>query len=272
MEIPTFKSKESLIDFLVENKSTIIAEKKMELQKSDAISYVASRIDEKGDVIKATANSSALLESTALNVELVINTTNLMDSHRDVHFKGIWSKSLKETKGIYLLQEHVMSFKTIISDSVKASARTMEWSELGFKYAGSTQALIFKATIEKERNPFMFEQYAKGYVKNHSVGMRYVKVALASNDERYPEEVAIWNKYFDSIANKEEVEQIGYFWAVTEAKIIEGSAVVMGSNVATPTLSVESKDIESPGGTQDDEPSKDTQKVKVTSKGSAYFY
>jgi hypothetical protein len=73
----------------------------------------------------------------------------------------------------------------------------------------------------------MFNQYAKGYVKEHSVGMRYVKLELAVNsDSKYEqEEKAIWDKYIDEIVNKVQIEEQSY-WAVSEAKAIEGSAVV----------------------------------------------
>ena len=110
-----------------------------------------------------------------------------------------------------------------------------------------------------KRNEFMFNQYAKGYVKNHSVGMRYVKLELAINSESKwdVEEKEIWDKYIDDIANKEVAEERGYFWAVTEAKIIEGSAVPIGSNTITPTLEVEAKN---------NEPSKDTHKQQEAEK------
>lgn len=52
--------------------------------------------------------------------------------------------------------------------------------------------------------------------------------------------------------NPEVAEEKGYFWAVTEAKVIEGSAVPIGSNWITPTLSVENKDNEPPKGTQNE--------------------
>ncbi|MDN5487073.1 MAG: hypothetical protein L0G14_01345, partial [Lactococcus lactis] len=41
------------------------------------------------------------------------------------------------------------------------------------------------------------------------------------------------------IINKEDVDSYGYFFAVVEQKIIENSAVLKGSNPATPTISVE---------------------------------
>ena len=71
--------------------------------------------------------------------------------------------------------------------------------------------------------------------------MRYVKLELAINSESKwdAEEKAVWDKYYPEIVNKEQADERGYFWAVTEAKIVEGSAVVKGSNYATPTISVE---------------------------------
>jgi hypothetical protein len=200
-----------------------------------------------------------------IQAELVINTTSLMDSHSDVHIKGIWKKSVKEIKKPYLLQEHRMKFDHIITDEVTASVKVMTWKELGFKFEGDTEALVFDAIISKNRNEFMFDQYAQGFVKEHSVGMRYVSLELAINSEsKYDkEEKKVWDKYIDSIANKELAENQGYFWAITQAKIIEGSAVVKGSNFATPTISVEAvNDTSAKSNSNDDdktEPLKDTQ-------------
>jgi hypothetical protein len=135
----------------------------------------------------------------------------------------------------------------------------MTWRELGFDYEGKTEALVFDSEVEKARNKFMFEQYARGYVKNHSVGMRYVNLFMCINsDEKYYiEEKENWDKYVGEVVNLSEAEETGYFWAVTEAKLVEGSAVPLGSNYATPTQSVKfepsvdtQKNIEPPSGTQ----------------------
>jgi hypothetical protein len=101
-----------------------------------------------------------------------------------------------------------------------------------------TQALVFDATIKQSRNEFMFKEYKDGNVDNHSVGMQYVQIKLAVNSKKdsHKNEKEIWDKYVTDIANKEEAEKRGYFWAVLEAKVIEGSAVVVGSNRITPTL------------------------------------
>ena len=153
-------------------------------------------------------------------------------------------RSLSENKNIIFLQEHQMKFDKIIADgkNLKAKVQTFTFKELGFNLDGQTQALIFDARINKSRNEYMFEQYNQGFVKQHSVGMQYVKLALALNDEQYPAEKAIWDKYISEVANSQTAEDKGYFWAVTEAKVIEGSAVPLGSNSFTPTIEVTGAD------------------------------
>lgn len=238
-----------LFDFLVANKNILIAEKKYNVKHADAFSSYNLLVTDKGEIVKAEPQGDA----DVIEVTCVINTTKWMDSHRDVHIDGLWNKSLSENKNLYLLQEHSMTFKGIITEDVEATAKKLAWKTIGIDAPGYTEALLFKSRISKERNPFMFEQYKKGYVKNHSVGMRYVKMEMAINDEDYPEEFAVWNKYFDVIANKEEAENVSYFFAVTEAKAIEGSAVPVGSNRATPTLGQKTNtvELEPPVGTQE---------------------
>lgn len=248
----TFATKEELFRHLKENKSILIAEKKSVMKKADAFSYVSNNEVSKGSANKENAPTTSLIDKDVLRVKVVINTTNLLDSHSDVHIKSLWKKTLKEKKDVFLLQEHIMKFDHIISDNVKASVKTYKWSDLGYDFEGETEALLFEVDIDKERNPFMFTQYAKGYVKQHSVGMKYVTLHLCINStEKYnAEEKENWDKYISEVANKQEAEELGYFWAVTEAKLVEGSAVVLGSNYATPTISV--KDIEPLQDTQND--------------------
>ena len=130
----------------------------------------------------------------------------------------------------------------------------VSWSSVGYNYPGTTQALVF----EIEEKNLMHEKAQQLLEKNlpveNSVRMQYVNIVLcldssAKEDEEYR---ANYNKYHPLIANKDEFEEIRYFYAVLEAKIVgEGSMVLEGSNSATRTLS-----------TKDIEPSKDTQETK----------
>lgn len=254
----SFTDKQEMFKALRENKSALKSQKKMATKFSDAVFFSPLIGNDKNKANKA--NNVDVSQINKLDLSLVINTTKVMDSHSDVHLDGTWNKSVKEKKDLYLLQEHKMRFDSIITDEVKASVKSFTWKELGAPYQGNTQALVFDAGVSKERHPFMFEQYAKGYVKNHSVGMRYVKLELAldSEDKYDQEEKAVWDKHISEIANKEEAQAQGYFWAVYEAKIVEGSAVPVGSNTITPVLSTESKEAVNNTSNQI-EPSNDTQ-------------
>jgi len=237
-----FATKDELVDFLVTNKKSIIMQKKAALKYADAVSFATPVITKDGSEIKAEPKSSVdLLKQESIKVRVVINTTNIMDSHRDVHMKGTFKQSVKQNKSFLHLQEHESKFGAIISDDAKASLKTYDWVDLGYDFKGQTEALVFDSEVRADRNKFMFEQYAKGFVKNHSVGMQYINIDFAVNDDRYPTEKATWDKWISEVVNKDEAERVGYFWAVTEAKVIEGSAVVRGSNYATPTLSTKAE-------------------------------
>lgn len=253
-----FATKEELFKALKDNKKELISLKKAETKNADAVSFGSLEVVSKKDLTNKSESKGNNTESLA--VKVVINTTNFLDSHGDVHINGIWNKSISDNVSFLHLQEHNRSFDKIISDSAKGYTQLMTWKELGLSYEGSTEALIFDSIIEKKRNEFMLNQYSNGWVKNHSVGMRYVKLELAINSDAEwdKEEKAVWDKYYYLIANKDVADEKGYFWAVTEAKIIEGSAVVMGSNSATPTL--ENKNTQEPSNdTPVNEPSNDTQ-------------
>jgi hypothetical protein len=252
-----FSTNKELRGFLLENKKSIIAQKRAQIKHSDGIS--AMYYNTKDGTVKA--NEAFDPDSNEIKVKAVINTTNFMDSHDDVHLDGIWDKTLSQNKNLMHLQEHKMQFDKIIADGsdLQAYVKNISWDELGFQYSGNTQALIFDSTLKRDRNNFMFNQYAKGFVKNHSVGMQYVQIELAINDERDEEEYKIWKTYFDRIANKELAEYKGYFFAVREAKLIEGSAVPIGSNTATPTIdNGKSQPAEATGIIKNAGPSEDT--------------
>lgn len=257
-----FETKEELFKAFRENKSELYRLKKTQLKEADSVSYQVKN-DVNSTVIKEDVSNNGT--SNNLLVKAVINTTNLLDSHRDLHVDGIWKRSLKNNDIHLHLQEHQSKFNHIISDDAKAYTKNTTFKALGFDYEGNTQALIFDSIVSAKRNEFMYGQYKNGWVKNHSVGMRYINYILCLNSEsKYDqEEKDNFDKYYPLIANKDEFDEIYYFWAVLEAQIVEGSAVVKGSCHTTPTQSVTeieenktetdvvtSENNESPQGTQ----------------------
>lgn len=259
--IPEFSDLAKKHEWLIANKRSIIEQKKATMKMADAVFARMFLMDKDDTAIKAEAVPK---DTRSIKVVSIINTTKLFDSHGDVHIDGLWNKSIKENKQNYLVKEHRFNFDGIISDDVKATVQDMAWKDLGFDYQGKTQALVYTSTIDDTDKTGMFERYKANKVPQHSVGMRYVKMALAVDNKKYPEEQKAWKDYYDMIANKAEVDEAGYFWAILEAKNIEGSAVLRGSNFATPTISVqESKD--EPGSSTHDEPYYNTLKFPEVS-------
>jgi len=253
----TFHDREELFKALRENKKQLKASKMVGTKESDGVNFSVSLKQDSSTAIKEQVNETNV-NKQSITVKFVVNSCGIFDSHRDVHVKGCWNKTAKENKNFLHLREHKATFDNIISDNVKLSVEEIEIK--GVK----TDCLVATSTIDKKDNPFMFEKYRDGKVKEHSVGMQYIwdklYLCIDSNHEDDKEEKDNWNKYYDQVINKDELNEVGYFWAVGEAKAREGSAVVFGSNSETPTLSVEESKNEPEQSTQTKiEPSNDTQ-------------
>lgn len=243
LKIPKFKNKQEKFAFLKKNEKTLIKQKKAKLKRAKTNFNLRVIKVESSKTKAKKSQTNKQKEGQFVDVTAIISTTNIRDSHKDVHLKGWAKKSIKENKSIMHLQEHKSDeFSKIISEGedLKVYTKDFTWKELGFDFEGKTEALVFESRVRKERNPEMYKQYKNEWVKNHSVGMSYVKIFLAmdSDNEDHKENKEKFDKYIDSIANKEEVVADGYFWGVVEAKVHEGSSVPAGSNFATPTQSV----------------------------------
>lgn len=233
-----FANKEAAFAHLRQNAEKIIALKKAEIHKSFEKGCISSFLN------KVTADETkAALGMKQGYIYPVINTTNYMDSHSDVHFNGIWDSSIKQNKGsIYYVADHDLKLNSVIAypEDVKVYTKELPWGLFGKDYPGETQALIFEISEEKLVNETARKAIADKRKLQNSVRMQYVKIRLALNSEA--QEDQMYKAYFDEklkvIANKAQVLEQGYFWGVEEAKIVkEGSMVLFGSNDATPILS-----------------------------------
>ena len=216
------------ISEIVKNKAEIISLKKAEIKTvKGGLTSVS-----KTSAIKGIHKDSEL----SLERTIVGNTYLWMDSHEDVHAKGCFSKSIKENKNIFHLHDHEFKITAKVGEPLKVYEQEIAWKDLGVEKEGNTQALLMDTEILKEYNSQIFAEYKSNKINQHSVGMVYVKLDLAVNDEEYEEENKVWLDNIDAIGNKEIAEEKGYFWLVREAKLIEISAVLMGSNELTPTM------------------------------------
>jgi len=238
--IPADLTGKALFDFVVKNEAIIIHAKKSEIKHGDGFCSPVLYVDDRGKLAnKAEAGYSPVaIKDGELQLSVVINTTNWFDSHMDVHIPGIWDKTVKDNykNGLYLLNYHKATHEDVIGEGLKPSVVNTTWKDLGYNYNGTTQALFFNGKIYEDRNPGAFKAYRNGEVKQHSVGMRYIKMVTCINDEDYPVQKENWDKYAPMVTNIKDAEDNGVFWAILEAQANEGSKVLFGSNPMTPDM------------------------------------
>ena len=213
---------------IIEQKDALIKLKKAATKFTDGWSTPTN-----GSVNKAIHKAT---DADTLAKTIVGNTYNWMDSHEDVHVKGCFSKSIKESKKTFHLHDHEFKITSQVGDISKVYEDDLSWSTFGVGKKGKTTALLADTDIQKSYNPIIFNEYNTGKIDQHSVGMQYVKIELAVNDDEYPDEFKAWNEIFPLLGNQDVALDKGYFWIVRECKLIEISAVLMGSNSLTPTL------------------------------------
>jgi hypothetical protein len=257
-----FSSKEQMFAELKANKDTIINLKKSQIQKSC----------EKGSAIRLNTIKTDTVKGIELEKDsyyIAVNSTNFLDSHGDLHVKGIWNKTVKEQqRKNYLVTDHKMELSNVVArkENVEIFLADMTFQELGKNIEGNTEVLVYKVKKDDVINPLAKEWLESGNDIEASVRMQYVKVELALNSEskKDKEEKKVYDEYADQIANKSDFEEIDYFWVVKEAKNIgESSLVLAGSNSATGMIT----NNEPTKVTQDgniNEPTKVTQKDNLT--------
>tara|TARA_R110002074_G_scaffold93165_1_gene203572 strand:+ start:4148 stop:4942 length:795 start_codon:yes stop_codon:yes gene_type:complete len=249
----SYETTKELFDALKEHKNDLISIKKKTIYKSCdkglGLNYKPTLL--KGaDAIKGELDDDYYY--------IAVNTTNILDSHGDLHVKGIWNKSAKEQQGKnYLVADHDLKLKSVIASpkDIELMVMDIQFKSLGYDFDGETEALVNK--IHKDKIKAEYKEYLDNEIQA-SVRMQYVKIDLALNSEEKEdeEEKKVFDANINNIANKENFENIDYFWVVSEAKNVnESSLVLFGSNSATGLLTEPLKDTQ-----KNIEPSIDTQK------------
>ncbi|WP_430897645.1 MULTISPECIES: hypothetical protein [unclassified Paraflavitalea] len=259
-QLQNLKGKE-LFSYLKSNKESLIKRKKSIIKHSDAVFYDNSLVTKEGIVVKANFNTPKTIEDTGeVMVKVVANTSLWCDSHMDVLLRDSAKKSMKERKGLIPhLKNHDYTLESELGDVKSIYYEDIALRDLGVNKPGSAQCLIFETNILKSCDEKIYYKYLQGRVKQHSIGLQYMKLELAINDPDSEKEFDFWNKYIEQVINPEVCIERGYFWVVPEYKLIENSAVLFGSNMLTPTLEIgnsnkgiedESTQFQPPAGTE----------------------
>lgn len=231
-----FASKEEMFLALKENATAIIALKKSQVYKAC----------EKGQAVNIFGKSTndafkASFMTSEKNIYPIISTTNYRDSHKDVHFNGCFKQTCTDQQGrvMYAL-DHKLEWDSVISwpKDTGMFISGLDWGMVGKNYAGQTEGLVFdisKQAIKRRDVLQAIEEKASDF--ENSIRMVYHKIVLGanSNEKSMASEKAYYDSKIALIANKEDVEEDGYFWGVEDLGIYrEGSLVVAGgSNDAT---------------------------------------
>lgn len=214
-----FADNEALISYVKANLDTIIDAKKVEqysYNKGQAVSC------------KTLNGSKFTVAEKAIEVDeaywyLVVNSTNILDSHDDLHINGIWNTTVKDQQGKnYLVDTHSITIDTTIvkKEHIEMFVAKVTFASLGMAYSGSTQVLVYKFRKDKVIDQKAKEWLESGDAIQASVRMQYVslKFALDSNAPEDKEVKKNYDDYIGSIANKDDFEYIPYFFVITEAK------------------------------------------------------
>lgn len=249
LEIDNSLPRKELFTFLKENKKGLIAQKKA--VKKEFYSLVPGPMygikDTGKDSYEMKAPGDVVIPDTAtsLMVEAAANTSMWCDTAMDVLLKNAGKKSIKERKGaIPHIYDHKWSVLSEVGDVKDIYYQDLPLRQLGLKMDGTAQVLTFYTEVIKSYVPEVFEKYRLKKVKQHSIGLWYDDIQLAINapdDEYWEDEYKVYKKYIDQIINKEFVEERGYFFAVSQFTLLENSAVLLGANFLTPTISTSEK-------------------------------
>lgn len=225
-----------LFRFMKANKSEIIDMKKSIRKNADAVTFDIPKEAPKSGASKAYAFSNDEPNGVILRT-LVMNTYNWLDSHDDVHQNNLFAKSINDRGNkIPHLHDHFFQLDARVGMPVSWQEKAVPWTDLGVDLQGNTMCLLCESNIMKELNKQVYKDYLNGRIDQHSVGMQYVKLDMAINDPDYEDEYKVWKSTFDKIGNQSTALDQGYYFAVYEAKLFEGSCVLLGSNELTPTL------------------------------------
>lgn len=261
-----FNSKEELFKELAENETFIHDAKKSQVYKS--FEKGLQVVTDQKQIEKAFDSTEKGIKFDSDYYYFVVNSANFLDSHLDVHVDGNWNKSVKDQQGkVYLVFDHSLKRSDIIAmkKDVEMFTAKISWNMLGKDYEGETYSLIYKVKKDKIVNKEAKEWLEQGHELEASVRMQYVKIETAfnSDDTNYSKQKETYQTYYPQIANKEDFEEIEYFWVVKEAKnVMESSLVLFGSNSATGVLNNENKSEAVEDTSESKEQSKDTQQIE----------
>lgn len=223
-------SKKERFDYLRKNEKALKAEKMASIKQTTGYSSFQ-------EVKISTEKSAGENDEDNLTLDIAANTCMYIDDQFDALAVGGATKSINEnlSRGmIYFLKNHGRRTDDIVGDVLEATYKKVRMTIGGMEK--DVDALVVKGCARRRRDEKTFELYKDRLIKQHSIGIQYVKLSLAINDPLDTEHYKTWQATYDQILNKDVADELGFYWYVTEFKFYEVSAVLWGSNDLTPVI------------------------------------
>jgi len=274
VKLPEFKTLKDELSYVKANVKQIISQKRaLDIQSDECVlgceslEFPEKAFSNKSVIKGAKAIENKELSENQIAIKAFANTIGWCDSHMDVLIRDCAKKTISD-KGasnqilFYHLKDHNHSTEGIIGKNARATLEDVSLEKFNIKSEiKSTQVIFGHSIVDKEYDKKAYLLYSDNEIKQHSIGLQYVKIFLCINSDE-PDDAQLkenWDKYSNQVINKDKIDSKGYFWAVTEIKLLEFSAVLFGSNELTPTEEI-SKAYK--------EPSIDTQKDPIIQPSS----
>ena len=220
-------NREDRFDYLKKNSKALVSLKKATLKTAECV--IGTPLLVKSEETDKAAGEDGVYEIAA-------NTCMYIDDQMDALAPGAATKSINENlkRGtIYFLKNHARTTDNIIGSIKDAYYKQLPLSSLGYDAEGMADVLTIVGEPDRELDAKTYDLYKKGFVKQHSIGLQYVKIDVAADDPTNAPAYKIWQAHYDEIINKDVADKYGFFFYVSEFKLFELSAVLWGSNDLT---------------------------------------
>jgi|SRR6478609_200667 len=237
----SFYNRKELLQFIKVNRDFEVQRRKSIVKYSDAVHMASDALQKllwptKDNVTKAVLYADDLKNGVASRT-LLVNTYLWRDSHYDVHLPGTFTRSIEQRAlKIPPIDQHNFDLDHIMGVTRSITEQPFEWKALNVDRPGETIGVVTETDILQSKSPRRFQDYVDKAIDQHSVGMCYLQVSCAIDDPDSPNEYELYKKWVDQLGNQADVEEDGFFFGVFEAKLMEYSCVIAGSNPLTPVL------------------------------------
>lgn len=191
----------------------------------------------------AFGNSIKDIDMSKRTVQLIGNTYFFMDSDGDVLLPGCCKRSIDQrgpmsnaVAKIKHQHDHKLDTHNVLGKFTTLDERANDGYSVLYG-----ESLIPNTT--KGNDDLI--NYQAGIYDNHSIGYRYIDLALCAKEHSDENVRLSWEKYYPLLINPEKADQKGSFWAIKEIELFEISTVSFGANSLTPYIGSKSENKES---------------------------